>query len=119
MYCLSVVCLALVHPPRLEASISFAAGASLSRVPPGTPIRVAGRDGKSYPAKKPATQRLPEIKALANEGHTATHPPVLPSRAERRREDRGDMAPARSSLGAFSMATRGYEIPHPLLTAVS
>lgn len=43
----------------------------LTAVPPGTAERVTGLDGKSYPAqKKPAAQRVAQIKALADEGHS-------------------------------------------------
>jgi transposase-like protein len=43
----------------------------LSGVSQDTPATVTGRDGKSYPSKRPAAERVAQIQALADEGHTA------------------------------------------------
>jgi transposase len=43
----------------------------LQRVDVSTPARTTGLDGKSYPSKRPAAERVAQIQALADEGHTA------------------------------------------------
>lgn len=68
-----------------------------------TPARVTGRDGKSYPAKRPAAERVAQIQALADEGHTAR----LPRRAERQ-----------AAAGGRRRSERARCLPGPLVRCV-